>query len=205
MTHENPTPDDELLTRARAGDRDAAALLYRRHEALLNCDRGHDMFVRLLERDFSVRSVRNYLGAAIHVSELNVRRTEGNRRRLRGTQSHVIAEAHDHGDNHWAQGHMTVEEALERVEAAVNGLPVELRELVRLRFEGLTLREIAAQLELPDSVVKRRNERARLLLQSLLGEIEGPFRGDDPEPVELSLDERIDLLALQRELARRDA
>lgn len=204
MTHENLTRDDELLTRARAGDRDAAALLYRRHEGLLNCDRGHDVFARLLERDLSVRSVRNYLGAAIRMSELNVRRAEGNRRRLRGTQSDVIAEEHDHGDNHWAEGHMTVEEALERLEAAVNELPVELRELVRLRIEGLTLPEIAAQLEVPDSVVKRRNARALLLLRGLLGEVEGPFRGDDPEPIELSLDERIDLLALQRELAQRD-
>jgi RNA polymerase sigma-70 factor (ECF subfamily) len=53
--------------------------------------------------------------------------------------------------------------------AALGGLPLGQLEVLRLLLEGLTIREIAEELDLPDGTVATRIHRARKRLRDLLG------------------------------------
>jgi RNA polymerase sigma-70 factor (ECF subfamily) len=53
--------------------------------------------------------------------------------------------------------------------AALNELPLGQLEVLRLMLEGLTIREIAGRLDLPDGTVATRIHRARIRLRARLG------------------------------------
>ncbi len=65
-------------------------------------------------------------------------------------------------------------EALAEVRAAVAALPSELAELVRLvHWDGFTIEEAAAFLDLPASTARGRHQRAKLLLREALTAVPG--------------------------------
>jgi RNA polymerase sigma-70 factor (ECF subfamily) len=60
------------------------------------------------------------------------------------------------------------------ISAALSELPLAQLEVLRLMLEGLTIREIADQLDLPEGTVATRIHRARLRLRERLGVGVGP-------------------------------
>ncbi|NJK33361.1 MAG: sigma-70 family RNA polymerase sigma factor [Deltaproteobacteria bacterium] len=176
--------DFDLLTAGRAGDQRAARELYRRHLSPLQrhlehehdpnaADHAQEALVFLLTSDYRVTSsVRACLFAIARNRCREDSRNSANRERLLRGQND--RDAFDTLDDELAMS-----EALRQMYRRIADLSDELREVVQLRLGDLSLPEIASVLDVPEAVVKRRNAKAMRALERLLGEGEGPFRGDE--------------------------
>ncbi len=171
MDHPNRQHSDADLTptvigRIRAGDHDAAALLdglYRRPLvrfclAYLGSaeeaeDAVQDVFCRVLAADTIPESFRAWIYRIARNRCLDLLRGRARRRDDQLLPSEVqVAED--------LTGHLTRlvrKELHSRLRHLVAGLPASQREILRLRYvEGLSRREIAEVLEIPESIVKSR-------------------------------------------------
>jgi RNA polymerase sigma-70 factor (ECF subfamily) len=175
------TPDAALTARLAAGDEEALAEVWDRYgplvygharrltrDASLAQDVAQEVFVTLWQHpdrfDASRGSLRAYLGVhahrrAIDAVRRDVRRTE------REQRHHRL-----HPEGAWAPGDSAEAASLaEAVRQAIVRLPAEQREAVELAyFGGLTHRELAAALKIPEGTVKSRLRLAQAKLQSWL-------------------------------------
>lgn len=176
-------PDDDLVARARGGDRGAFEALLLRHQ-----DRVYQMSCRLLGDREDALDIAQEIFLTIHRAlprfqerasfgtwlyrvTLNRCRDELRRRKtVKHTQPASLDSPRDpasplRGPHAGAEAH----EAEELVTRALKGLPDDAREICVLRdIEGLSYEEIAEALEIPVGTVRSRLNRARALLREAL-------------------------------------
>ena len=179
------SPDDVLLARIRAGDEDALAAVYDLHSGLvyglarrvtrdeqLAAEITQDVFAYLWELptrvDLARGTLRSYLAVVTHRRAVDeVRRNE---RRVRieasafdtepaeGPETSVV----DTAATAWGRG---------RLVAALKTLPADQRRAVELAYyDGLTYRQVASTLGIPEGTAKSRLRLAIARLRALLGD-----------------------------------
>jgi RNA polymerase sigma-70 factor (ECF subfamily) len=174
-----PDGDGTLVARIVAGDDQALGHVYDRYGSLVyglarrvtNSPAAaeeitQEVFVQFWEHadrfDESKGSLRSYLGAITHRRAVDWVRSEARRR------DREIKNAHDASTNAATRditAEFTAADTAARVRVAVETLPVEQREAVVLAyFGGLTFREVAVELGLPEGTAK---SRLRLALDKL--------------------------------------
>jgi RNA polymerase sigma-70 factor (ECF subfamily) len=179
------SPDGLLLERIRAGDERALAVVYDQHAALvfglarrvtrdeqLAAEITQDVFTYLWELparvDLDRGSLRSYLAVVTHRRAVDeVRRSE---RRQRIEAAAARLEQEDSPET------AVVEAAArtwgrDRLARALAQLAPEQRRAVSLAYyDGLTYRQVATVLEIPEGTAKSRLRLAIARLRSLLGE-----------------------------------
>ena len=176
-----PDADGTLVARIVAGDDRALGLVYDRYGSLMYGlarrvtsstaaaeEITQEVFVQLWEHadrfDATKGSLRAFLGAITHRRSVDWVRSEARRREREARTSQdaatgTVATVVDITTELGAQ------DTAARVRAAVETLPLEQREAVVLAyFGGLTFREVAARLGLPEGTAK---SRLRLALGKL--------------------------------------
>ena len=176
-----PDADGTLVARIVAGDDRALGLVYDRYGSLVYGlarrvtsstaaaeEITQEVFVQLWEHadrfDATKGSLRAFLGAITHRRSVDWVRSEARRREREARTSQdaatgTVATVVDITTELGAQ------DTAARVRAAVETLPLEQREAVVLAyFGGLTFREVAARLGLPEGTAK---SRLRLALGKL--------------------------------------
>jgi len=178
--------EDRLVARILAGDDRALHQVYERHGGLVYGlarrvtastaaaeEITQEVFVQFWEHadrfDPSKGSLRAFLGAITHRRSVDWIRSETRRRERERRTAKDAATGSIAGDGHGRQPDLieTVASAdtAARVRAAVDALPVGQREAVLLAyFGGLTFREVAVRLGLPEGTAK---SRLRLALDKL--------------------------------------
>jgi RNA polymerase sigma-70 factor, ECF subfamily len=175
------SPDAVLVARLSAGDEEALAEVWQRHGPLVFGlarrltgdsstaeDVAQEVFVTLWQhpdRFDPVRgSLRSYLGIQAHRRAVDVLRRTG--RRCDREQRYVRLQP----DADVEIGSQCDQAALlEAVRDAISRLPAEQREAVLLAyFDGLTCREVATALGIPEGTAKSRLRLARTKLQTWL-------------------------------------
>lgn len=178
------TPDSVLLARIRAGDEDAIATVYDQHGALvfglarrvtrdpqLARDITQDVFTYLWEYpdrvDLGQGAIRTYLAVVTHRRAVDeVRR---NVRRVRSEAGVEFArpdspeiEVVDDAMQRWRS---------QRLATGLAMLPVEQRLAVQLAYyDGLTYKQVAEALGIPEGTAKSRLRLAMTRLRALLGD-----------------------------------
>jgi RNA polymerase sigma-70 factor, ECF subfamily len=176
-----PDADHSLVARIVAGDDQALGHVYDRYGSLVyglarrvtNSTTAaeeitQEVFVQFWEHadrfDATKGSLRAFLGAITHRRAVDWVRSDARRRNREARTAQdaatgTVATVPDITLN------LTAEDTAARVRAAVDTLPVEQREAVVLAyFAGLTFREVAAELGLPEGTAK---SRLRLALGKL--------------------------------------
>ncbi|MFL6163312.1 MAG: sigma-70 family RNA polymerase sigma factor [Jatrophihabitantaceae bacterium] len=178
-------PDAQLLARIEAGDEQALGVVYDQHAGLvfglarrvtrdeqLARDITQEVFSYLWELpervDLSRGSVRAYLAVVTHRRAVDeVRRNE---RRTRTEAAAPFAETTDSPESgvvdaaarQWYKA---------RLAAGLAQLPAEQRVAVELAyFDGLTYKQVARALEIPEGTAKSRLRLAMCRLRALLGD-----------------------------------
>jgi RNA polymerase sigma-70 factor (ECF subfamily) len=174
-----PDGDGTLVARIVAGDDQALGHLYDRYGSLVyglarrvtNSPAAaeeitQEVFVQFWEHadrfDESKGSLRSYLGAITHRRAVDWVRSEARRREREMKNAHGASTEPATRD---ITAEFAAADTAARVRAAVETLPVEQREAVVLAyFGGLTFREVAVKLGLPEGTAK---SRLRLALDKL--------------------------------------
>ncbi len=179
------SPDELLLARIRAGDEDALAAAYDLHAGLvfglarrvtrdeqLAREITQDVFAYLWELpgrvDPSRGSLRSYLAVVTHRRAVDeIRRNE---RRVRIEASTAIAE-HAEGPEASVVDATAAVWGRDKLTAALNALPEEQRRAVELAYyDGLTYKQVASVLSIPEGTAKSRLRLAIGRLRTLLGD-----------------------------------
>ena len=176
-----PDGDGLLVARIVAGDDQALGHVYDRYGSLVYGlarrvtgssaaaeEITQEVFVQLWEHadrfDAAKGSLRAFLGAITHRRAVDWVRSEARRREREARTSQDAATGTVATVADITTG-VTAEDTAARVRAAVETLPLEQREAVVLAyFGGLTFREVAASLGLPEGTAK---SRLRLALGKL--------------------------------------
>lgn len=189
--------DADLLARLLEGDETALRDAFDRFGSLVHgiarrvtgdsaeaADVCQDVFVRLWERpervDLSRGSLRAYLAVVAHRRALDiVRGTTRARRRDEWVGSERGTSEPSHENSVVDDDHLRGRAA--RLQAALTLLPDEQRAALELAyFGGLTYREVAVRLDVPEGTAKSRMRLALARLRDLLDETDAPFqRGTD--------------------------
>jgi RNA polymerase sigma factor (sigma-70 family) len=179
------SPDELLLARIRAGDEDALAAAYDLHAGLvfglarrvtrdeqLAGEITQDVFAYLWELpgrvDPSRGSLRSYLAVVTHRRAVDeIRRNE---RRVRIEASAAIAEQAE-GPEASVVDATVAAWGRDKLTAALNALPEEQRRAVELAYyDGLTYKQVASALGIPEGTAKSRLRLAIARLRALLGD-----------------------------------
>jgi RNA polymerase sigma-70 factor (ECF subfamily) len=179
------SPDDVLLARIRAGDEHALAAVYDLHAGLvfglarrvtrneqLAGEITQDVFAYLWELparvDLSRGSLRSYLAVVTHRRAVDeIRRNE---RRVRIEASAATA-AHAEGPETEVVDAAAASWGREQLTAALQALPDDQRRAVELAYyDGLTYRQVASVLGIPEGTAKSRLRLAIARLRVLLGD-----------------------------------
>lgn len=177
--------DGELLARIQAGDDVALRIAYDLHASLvfglarrvtrdehLARDITQEVFTYLWQLpgrvDLARGSLRSYLAVVTHRRAVDeVRRNE---RRVRTEAALAGAEAQD-GPEHEILDAATQAWSKERLAAGLARLPAEQRTAVELAYyDGLTYKQVAQALHIPEGTAKSRLRLAMKRLRSLLGD-----------------------------------
>ncbi len=180
-----PDVDGALVARMLAGDDSALGHAYDRYGSLVYGlarrvtgstaaaeEITQEVFMQFWERadrfDAAKGSLRAFLGAITHRRAVDWVRSESRRRdrEIRTAQDAATGSASSSADTAAdASVRVSAHDTAARVRAAVETLPLEQREAVVLAyFGGLTFREVAAALGLPEGTAK---SRLRLALTKL--------------------------------------
>jgi RNA polymerase sigma-70 factor (ECF subfamily) len=178
------TPDSVMLARIRAGDDDAIAIVYDQHAALvygLACrvtrdpqlarDIAQDVFTYLWEYpdrvDLARGSVRTYLAVVTHRRAVDeVRRNE---RRVR-IEAGAEVVPHTNPEVEVVDEVMHVWRS-QRLATGLAMLPAEQRLAIQLAYyDGLTYKQVAQTLGIPEGTAKSRLRLAMARLRVLLGD-----------------------------------
>ena len=172
--------DAELMSRVKAGDREAFGSLVHRHKDALvgyltrlsrSRDRAEelaqDAFVRLFERAPGYREQGQFLPYLFRIAT-NLLRSEERKSRRRQWLSRVFG-ANGHRREMTPQARLLSQEASEKVTRALAELPLQYRSPLVLReIEGWSYEEIAATLGCREGTVKSRLNRGRAELRRRL-------------------------------------
>ncbi len=171
-------PSGALALRARSGDQGAVAELYRRAWpralAAVRASCGHDEAEDAVAEGFArafarLHQIRDPAAVEVWLSRSAVRASLELARRRRRVRPCGGPEELPGGNAHQAESAAErVVAALDRaaIAASVGELPPDLRHMVRLRYvAGLSVREVATRLALPEGTVRRRCFDARRLLR----------------------------------------
>jgi RNA polymerase sigma factor (sigma-70 family) len=177
--------DAVLLARIQAGDDLALGTVYDEHADLvfglarrvtrdeqLARDITQEVFTYLWELpgrvDLSRGSLRAYLAVVTHRRAVDqVRRTE---RRARTEAASVLADTEDGPENRVVEAAAQAWSS-KRLAAGLAELPAEQRVAVELAYyDGLTYRQVAQRLHIPEGTAKSRLRLAMARLRTLLGE-----------------------------------
>jgi RNA polymerase sigma-70 factor, ECF subfamily len=170
-------PDDDLMRRTAAGDRDAFATLYRRHGAtvyrfarlMTGCDSAaedivQDAFLSLMRDAARYDPARASLPTYLY----GVARHQTRRRLLRDRRFVDLSHAGEEGGDAEATdpvGHLARAEDLRLLRQAILGLPSRYREVVVLcDLQDVSYADAAAVLECALGTVRSRLHRGRHLL-----------------------------------------
>ncbi len=175
-----PKVDDfDLVQRICDGDQRALALIYRRHSGQvfglakriirnneLAADVVQDVFVFVVEPteafDRDRGSLRTFLLAKTHGRTIDIIRSESARRIREERDIRLTAQAEPTVDEEVWQ--MTL---VAKVRDVVAGLPDRERQVIELAYlGGLTYREVALRLEMPEGTVKSRIRSGLARLQN---------------------------------------
>lgn len=179
------SPDGPLLDRIRAGDEGALARVYDLHSALvfglarrvtrdeqLAGEITQDVFTYLWELpnrvDLTRGSLRSYLAVVTHRRAVDeIRRNE---RRVR-IESSVARLDREEGPEAEVVDAAAASWGRERLTAALAVLPIEQRKAIELAYyDGLTYKQVAAVLRIPEGTAKSRLRLAIARLRTLLGD-----------------------------------
>jgi RNA polymerase sigma-70 factor (ECF subfamily) len=179
------SPDALLLERIRAGDERALGLVYDQHAALvfglarrvtrdeqLAAEITQDVFTYLWELparvDLDRGSLRSYLAVVTHRRAVDeVRRSERRRR----TEAAAARLDHEDGPETAVVEAAARTWGRDRLAWALAQLAPDQRRAVSLAYyDGLTYRQVATVLEIPEGTAKSRLRLAMSRLRSLLGE-----------------------------------
>ncbi|WP_331766228.1 sigma-70 family RNA polymerase sigma factor [Embleya sp. NBC_00896] len=186
-------PDDHLHDRLVQGDETALAEAYDRFVALVHSvalrvsgsrtaaeDIVQEVFVHLWERPYAFRpergSLRGWLCLLAHRRAVDwVRAEQARERRVRqvcGTDVEDCAPS--------AEDSVVAADEAGRVRTAVATLPAAQREAIELAFfAGITYRQVARQLGVPEGTVKSRMRGGLRQLASLLADPSAPGAGTE--------------------------
>jgi RNA polymerase sigma factor (sigma-70 family) len=184
MSHAGTSEDAELLARIEAGDDRALAAIYARHSGVvfgvayrvtrdrdLAGDVCQEVFSYLWELpgrvDLDKASLRGFLAMVAHRRAVDeVRRSEA---RARAHAALVVPEVEDGPDVEVAD-RAAVAWRDERLSGVLDQLPAELCTPLRLAyFDGLTYRQVAEALGIPEGTAKSRMRAALARLRTQLG------------------------------------
>lgn len=188
---------DDLIARARAGDRDAfneiVRRTYHRVHALALRLTGNEQDADDVVQDTYVRAfrgLRRFRGDARFTTWLHriTTNTASTFRERRSRHAHrdidEVSDLAAVGVDHDPEAAIEQDAVGARLVSALNGLPARLRSVVVLRdLHGLSHREIAEELDITESAAKVRLHRARLRLRDALTR-DGTR---EPEPVKLAV------------------
>jgi RNA polymerase sigma-70 factor (ECF subfamily) len=179
------SPDELLLARIRAGDEDALAAAYDLHAGLvfglarrvtrdeqLAGEITQDVFAYLWELparvDLSRGSLRSYLAVVTHRRAVDeIRRNE---RRVR-IEASVASTDHAEGPESAVVDAAAASWGRQQLTAALHSLPGEQRRAVELAYyDGLTYKQVASVLGIPEGTAKSRLRLAIARLRALLGD-----------------------------------
>lgn len=179
------SPEGLLLERIRAGDEDALARVYDLHadlvyglarrvtrdEQLAN-EITQDVFTYLWELparvDLSRGTLRSYLAVVTHRRAVDeIRRNE---RRMRTEAAAARADREDGPETAVVEA-ATREWRRDRLAAALQALPTDQRRAVELAYyDGMTYKQVASVLGIPEGTAKSRMRLAIARLRILLGD-----------------------------------
>jgi RNA polymerase sigma factor (sigma-70 family) len=177
--------DALLLARILAGDELALAALYDRHAGVvfglarrvtrdeqLARDITQDVFTYLWELpgrvDLARGSLRAYLAVVTHRRAVDEVRRSERRRRL---ESALVLDDAEDGPEDAVVHAATAEWSTGRVAAGLAALPPEQRAAVQLAYyDGLTYKQVAQRLKIPEGTVKSRLRLAMNRLRAVLGD-----------------------------------
>jgi RNA polymerase sigma-70 factor (ECF subfamily) len=179
------SPDGPLLDRIRAGDEHALAAVYDLHanlvyglarrvtrDAQLAGEITQDVFTYLWELpgrvDLTRGSLRSYLAVVTHRRAVDeIRRNE---RRLR-TEAAAAAADREDGPETAVVDAAASEWGRDRLTTALHALPPDQRRAVELAYyDGLTYKQVASVLGIPEGTAKSRLRLAIGRLRGLLGD-----------------------------------
>jgi RNA polymerase sigma-70 factor (ECF subfamily) len=179
------SPDELLLARIRAGDEHALAAIYDLHAGLvfglarrvtrdehLAAEITQDVFTYLWELpgrvDLSRGSLRSYLAVVTHRRAVDeVRRNE---RRVR-IEASTVTPAHADGPETAVVDASAAAWGRDRLTSALNSLPEDQRRAIELAYyDGLTYRQVASALGIPEGTAKSRLRLAMARLRVVLGD-----------------------------------
>jgi RNA polymerase sigma-70 factor (ECF subfamily) len=179
------SPDAVLLARIRAGDEDALAAVYDVHAGLvyglarrvtrdeqLAGEITQDVFAYLWELparvDLTRGTLRSYLAVVTHRRAVDeIRRNE---RRMRIEASAVDTEPAEGPETSVVDAAAAVW-GRDQLSSALNALPGDQRRAVELAYyDGLTYRQVASVLGIPEGTAKSRLRLAIARLRALLGD-----------------------------------
>jgi RNA polymerase sigma factor (sigma-70 family) len=178
------SPDGLLLERIRAGDEDALARIYDLHadlvfglarrvtrdEQLAN-EITQDVFTYLWELptrvDLTRGTLRSYLAVVTHRRAVDeIRRNE---RRMRTEAAAALADREDGPEAAVVEAAATAW-GRDRLSIALRDLPVDQRRAVELAYyDGLTYKQVASALGIPEGTAKSRLRLAIARLRALVG------------------------------------
>lgn len=175
----------DLLARLLEGDASALRTAYDRYSSLVfglarkvtgdhaaACDVAQDVFVFLWEHpdrvDLSRGTIQAYLGVVTHRRALDAVRHSG---RSRARDERIGREEPMTSTSHETMivDAMRQESRVEQLRSALDELPPEQRSALELAyFHGLTYREVAVRLDIPEGTAKSRLRLALARLRDLL-------------------------------------
>ena len=163
-------------------DRQTLEALWREHRswvaAVVDTIRPRDVDLEDLLQEVALRFVRQIrslrdakrLRAWLRQIARNVCTDASRRTRLRRTEHAELDTIEIARGNLGTTSELESRDELARVRAAMTTLPEDMRELLALRaIDGLSQREIAATLDLPETTIETRLVRARRALRAALG------------------------------------
>ena len=171
-------PSAALALQARAGDQGAVAELYRRAWpralaavcATCGPDEAEDAVAEGFARAFArLHQIRDLAAVEVWLSRSAVRASVDLARRRRraqpcGAPTELPADRWHHGESAADRVMAALDHAA--LAASLRELPADLRGMVRLRYvEGLSVREMAGRLAMPEGTVRRRCFDARRMLR----------------------------------------
>lgn len=179
------SPDDVLLARIRAGDEHALAAIYDLHAGLvfglarrvtrdehLAAEIAQDVFTYLWELpgrvDLSRGSLRSYLAVVTHRRAVDeVRRNE---RRVR-IEASTVAPTDADGPETTVVDNVAAAWGRERLTSALRALSDDQRRAIELAYyDGLTYKQVASVLGIPEGTAKSRLRLAIARLRAVLGD-----------------------------------
>lgn len=177
--------DEALIARLLAGDESALELLYDRYSPLvyglsrrvtnneqIACEITQEVFVHVWQHpdriDLQRGSLQGYFGVLTHRRAVDaVRSSERRSKRERSAQQQVPVE--NAGSDHDVVHTLTSAWQSKRLLEILAGLPTELRRAIELAYyEGLTYKQVAQRLAIPEGTAKSRMRAALARLRELI-------------------------------------